>query len=163
VELDRPTRIHKIRQAFINKFADGMTSIVPSDTEPEYAKKIEAWQMAFTFPKRLNLYVNHLANTIVLAGKNNQDIPENDIKVTREFTDDVIRVINSEEFDKYMEIAKPNISDEGKIKTWKVAFDFVKILREWTEYVAKEIDKRGGTISGPGYNAMIYTLIVKLE
>jgi len=160
--LDRQTRIHKIRVAFINKFADGMMSIKPNDTEPEYSTKIDAWQMAFSFPRRLNLYVMDLANTIVLAGKNNQNIPENDITVTREFTDDVISVLHSDKFDKYMEIAKPNISDEEKIKTWKVAFDFVKILREWAEYVAKEIDKRDGIISGPGYNAMIYTLIVKL-
>ncbi len=100
--MDRPTRIHKIHQAFINKFADGMMSIKPKDTEPEYEKKIKAWQMVFDFPRRLNLYVNSLANTIVLAGKKNQDIPENDIIVTSEFTDDVISVLNSDELDKYM-------------------------------------------------------------
>lgn len=165
--LDRQTRIHKIRLAFINKFSDGMMSIKPNDTEPEYAIKMEAWQMAFDFPRRLNLYVNDLANTIVLAGKHNRNIPENDIIVTREFTDDVISVLHSDKFDKYMEIAKPNLPNDSehdeKMKKWNMAFDFVKILREWAKDVAKKIDDGGGRISGPGYNAHIYFLIKKLE
>jgi hypothetical protein len=165
--LDRPTRIQKIRQAFINKFSDGMMSIIPKKPEPEYEKRIEAWQMAFTFPQRLNLYVMDIANTIVLAGKKNQDIPENDIVVTREFTDDIISVLHSDKFDKYMEIAKPNLPDDPnrdeKIKKWENAFDFVKILRNWAKDVEKVIDDSGGKISGPGYNTHIFTLIVKLE
>lgn len=164
--LDRQTRIHKIRVAFINKFADGMMSIKPNDTEPEYATKIDGWQMAFSFPRRLNLYVMDLANTIVIAGKNNQNIPENDIIVTREFTNDVIGVLHSDKFDKYMEIAKPNLPDDPdrdeKIKKWEEAFDFVRILRDWAKDVEKKIDDRGGQLSGPGYNAEIYFLIVKL-
>ena len=100
MELDRQTRIDKIHRAFIQKFSDGMMSIKPKKTEPKYEEKIEAWRMAFEFPRRLNLYINSLANTIVIAGKNHDNTPENDIIVTREFTDDVIGVLHSDKFDK---------------------------------------------------------------
>lgn len=165
--LDKPTRIKKIRRAFNDKFSDGMMSIKPEKTEPKYAERIESWQLAFDFPQRLNLYVMDIANTIVLAGKNNQDIPENDITVTREFTNDVISVLHSDKFDKHMEIAKPNLPDDSnsdeKIKKWETAFDFVKILRNWAKDVEKEIDDKGGEISYAFYNTLIFTLILNLE
>ncbi|WP_428324669.1 hypothetical protein [Nitrosopumilus sp.] len=165
--LDKPTRIQKIHQAFINKFSDGMMSIKPEKTDPKYAKKIESWQLAFDFPQRLNLYVVDLANTIVLAGKYNQNIPENDVKVTRDFTDDVLSVLHSDKFDHHMEIAKPDIPDDQhydeKIKKWSTAFNFVKVLRDWAKDVEKEIDDKGGEISYARYNTLIYTLILNFE
>ena len=165
--LDRPTRIDKIRRAFLEQFTIGMNSIKPTNPrDPNYADQYKAWQMAFEFPKRLNFYVLDLANTLVLAGKPNQNIPENEIIVTREFTDDLISVLNSDEFDKYMEIAKPNLPDDPdrdeKIEKWEEAFTFARILRYWANDLAIVIDYHGGKIHGPGYNAQIYFLIRKL-
>jgi len=164
-----PERITKINNAFTKIFTKGMQSIEPVDrTDPEFDKKHKAWQLAFEFPRRLNLYINNFANTVVLAGKNNNGKPEHDWRVTKDFTDDLNRVLNSSEFDGYMEIVKPNLPNDSqfaeKIKAWEKAFDFVKKVRAFIKDVERAIDVNGdGYLTGAGYYAYVISLVNRLE
>lgn len=162
-------RITRIYNSFTEIFTKGMQSIEPANrADPEFDKKHKAWQLAFEFPRRLNLYVNNFANTIVLAGKNNDGKPEKDWRVTKDFTNDLNRVLNSTEFDGYMEIVKPNLPNDSqyaeKIKAWEKAFDFVKKVRAFIKDVERAIDVNGTEyLTGAGYYACVISLINRME
>ncbi len=170
-----PERVTRIFNSFTQSFTDGMQSIEPSDrTDPKFDEKHRAWQLAFEFPLRLTNYVNDFANTIVLGGKNNDGTVEDTWVITKQFTGDLNNVLNSNEFNEYMEIAKPNIPNDPdyaqKLRAWEKAFDFVRKIRAFISDVEDKIDKNIGSdgkklghLTGVGYHGCVMNLIGHLE
>lgn len=168
-------RVTRIFNAYTQSFTDGMQSIEPTDkTDPEFDEKHRAWQLAFEFPLRLTNYVNGFANTIVLGGKNNDGTVEDTWMIKKQFTDDLNNVLNSDSFDEYMEIAKPNVTNDPdyaeKISSWETAFDFVRKIRAFILDVENKIDENIGSdgkkidyLTGVGYHACVMNLIGHLE
>lgn len=170
---DKQDAIKRIFNGFVKVFADSMNVIKPVkddpyDTERTYEERISAWQMAFTFSKRLTIRVSGFASHIVLGGNLNSNLPDLQVYVGLEFINELNDVLNSGKFNEYMEIAKPNLPDdprrEEKIKAWEDSFNVTKKLQKFTENVKNAIDQSdAGYITLVGYKVHIYGLINALE
>ncbi len=169
-QIRKQKQIKKICQFFVESFTKGMQGIEPTDkSDSKYDEKHKAWQLAFEFPKRLHIDIANFADHIVYAGNDNPNQLDTEIKVFPKFIDDLNNVLNSDHFDEYMNIAKPNIKDDDpeydeKIKSWKKAFDFANKIQGFTKDVKKAIDANPKKfITGTGYYSYIISLIKRLE
>lgn len=159
-------RINQLNRIFTVIFTQGMQSLKPSDPRAEdYSERIEKWQRSFSFPKKLQNYVNDLNNMIVLAGE-----PQNSEQLnsaTKSFVQKLEEETDSDEFSKTMELAKPQDKTDPdyhkKIKAWEKAFIFPSKLRKFVETLNEIIQENKGSIPPDRFILSVDNFIKDLE
>lgn len=145
-----------------------MQSIKPQKTDPEpekYGERIIAWQKAFAFSDELKKYVNDLHSMISNAG---QPHSSDNITVGTDFVKKLKDVLDSTEFQKNMDLAKPNLPSNDpqrseKLAIWKTAFTFPNDLREFGKEIKDLIDREHGKIQLSTFLAELNSFIDRIK
>lgn len=159
--MDSGQLANRLNHLFVVIYTKGMQSIKPNNhLDPDYGKKIQAWDNAFEFTTKLHNYINDLSSMISLAGNENRS---DFMKVTKEFIRKLQNELSSEEFEKNMEIAQPNINDPKLIKIWKTAFTFPKNLKDFGVEIEELLERLGGSMQLSTFLAKMKFFIEKIE
>lgn len=120
----------------------------------------DAWNKSFAFTVDLKNYINSLSGEISLGGGEHGS---NITRVTVDLLRKLQKKLNSEEFEKNMKIAKPNVDNPALIKAWEDAFTFPKILKEFVTEMVKKIEEGGGSMSSGLFVARLNFYLDKIE
>lgn len=154
---------NRLNRIFTEIYTDAMDSIEPRDkSDPDYQKKHGAWDKAFQFTKKLQIYVNDLSNMISGAGQTHRSDSDN-ITVDEDFVKKLRNVLNSDEFRKNMKTAEPDTSDPKLCAIWKKAFLFPGMLETFAESIEHVLNGSGGKMPFYTFLSMLNSFLNGVE